>query len=88
MLCAFSADGSAAELLEPPAQCAPGERVTIEGVAGEPEKQLNPKKKIWEKVQPTLSTSASRVVQLNGELPFMTSGGPCTVKSIANGNVG
>ena len=48
---------------------------------------LNPKKKIWEKVAPTLNTSGDCVVRFE-QLPFMTSKGPCTVKSIANGAVG
>mgnify|MGYP002820759525 CR=1 FL=1 len=83
VLCAFSADGSAAELLEPPAQCAPGDRVTIEGLTGEPEKQLNPKKKVWEAVQPDLRTAADGGATYKGA-PFVTSHGPCRAASLAN----
>lgn len=40
------------EPLDPPAICKPGERVYIEGYEfGEPDSVLNPKKKIWEKLQ-------------------------------------
>lgn len=38
------------ELVEPPAGAAIGERVYVEGFPGEPDEQLNPKKKIWEAV--------------------------------------
>lgn len=83
VLCAFAADGSAAELLEPPAGCAPGERVLIEGVEGEPEKQLNPKKKVWEAVQPELRTGADGVATYKGA-PFVTPHGPCRAASLFN----
>jgi hypothetical protein len=36
--------------VEPPAGCKPGERVTFEGFPGEPDQQLNPKKKVFETV--------------------------------------
>lgn len=40
------------EPLDPPAECAPGERVYIEGYEnGEPEAELKPKKKVFEKLQ-------------------------------------
>jgi len=87
VLCGKAADGSAMELIEPPEGVPVGERVTCAGHEAEPEKVLNPKKKIWEKVQPTLNTSAECVARF-AELPFMTSKGPCTVQSIANGAVG
>jgi hypothetical protein len=38
------------ELVEPPAGAAVGERVRVEGFAGEPDEQLNPKKKVFEAV--------------------------------------
>ena len=87
VLCGKAADGSAMELVEPPAGVPLGERVVCAGHEAEAEGVLNPKKKIWEKVQPTLNTSAACVVR-HEETPFMTSKGPCTVKSIANGAVG
>ena len=40
----------------------------------EPEAQLNPKKKIFEKISPDLKTSADGVVQYKS-VPFMTSKG-------------
>lgn len=35
-----------------------GERVSFEGFEGAPEPVLNPKKKLWEKIAPDLTTSA------------------------------
>ena len=64
-----------------------GERITFAGHEGEPEAQLNPKKKVWEKLMPSLNTSAERVGRYD-EVPFMTSKGPCTVASIAGGGIG
>lgn len=40
------------ELLEPPAGCCAGERVYVEGYEdGDPEDELKPKKKVFEKLQ-------------------------------------
>jgi hypothetical protein len=38
------------ELVEPPQDSAPGDRVTVQGYEEEPDEQLNPKKKIFEQV--------------------------------------
>jgi len=40
------------EPLDPPEGSSPGERVFVEGYeTGKPDDRLNPKKKVWEKVQ-------------------------------------
>ncbi|KAE8447668.1 hypothetical protein EG329_010474 [Mollisiaceae sp. DMI_Dod_QoI] len=46
------------ELVTPPAEAKAGERVFFEGWKGEPEGVLNPKKKIWETIQPGFTTTA------------------------------
>ncbi|KJZ77811.1 hypothetical protein HIM_02988 [Hirsutella minnesotensis 3608] len=81
------------ELVTPPEGAKAGERVFFEGWQGEPEGQLNPKKKIWEMFQPGFTTTgglevafdASAVQQLGkegvGKL-VTASGGVCTVKSL------
>lgn len=38
------------ELVEPPEGSVPGDRVCVQGYEGEPDEQLNPKKKIFEQV--------------------------------------
>ena len=45
------------EFVNPPAGSKPGDKIFFEGFNGTPEKQLNPKKKIWEAVQPHFSTN-------------------------------
>jgi aminoacyl tRNA synthase complex-interacting multifunctional protein 1 len=46
------------ELVNPPADAPAGERITFQGWSeGEPEKQLNPKKKLWETFQPGFTTT-------------------------------
>ncbi|CDW57407.1 methionine tRNA ligase, cytoplasmic [Trichuris trichiura] len=52
VLCASTKE--AVEILEPPAGSVPGDPVICPGYEGIPEKQLNPKKKVWEAVQPSL----------------------------------
>ncbi|KAF7346315.1 hypothetical protein MSAN_01859100 [Mycena sanguinolenta] len=65
VLCATSKDGKDAgiELIQPPANSRPGDRVFFEGDAfadATPLAQLNPKKKIFETIQPGFITLDSR----------------------------
>ncbi|KAI0761970.1 hypothetical protein BD413DRAFT_586807 [Trametes elegans] len=63
VLCATHKDGKDAgiELVDPPAGSKPGERVYFEGFeAGQPLSQLNPKKKIFETIQPGFTTLETR----------------------------
>ena len=87
VLCGKAADGSKMELIEPPEGVPVGERITFAGHDGEPEAQLNPKKKVWEKLMPSHNTSESCVARFE-TTPFMTSKGACTVQTIANGAIG
>jgi len=86
------------ELVSPPKDAKAGERVFFEGWKGEPEKQLNPKKKIWETFQPGFTTTDRLEVAFNaavvkelekgglGKL-VTESGGICTVKTLKNATV-
>ena len=67
--------------MEPPEGSALGERVTAEGYDGEPEEQLNPKKKVFEQIQPDFLTNAESVACYKG-LPLRTKSGACKVNSI------
>lgn len=49
--------GGPVELVTPPADSKAGDRVFFEGWKGEPEGQLNPKKKVWEMIQPGFTTT-------------------------------
>lgn len=52
--------GGPVEIVSPPADAPAGERVFFEGWSeGQPEKVLNPKKKIWEMFQPGFTTNDS-----------------------------
>jgi aminoacyl tRNA synthase complex-interacting multifunctional protein 1 len=87
VLAASNPDHTHVEILDPPAGAVPGERVTFKDVTGEPDAQLNPKKKIFEEVKPHLHTNAEKVAQYK-ELTFMTTAGPCTVATLANATLG
>lgn len=91
------------ELVSPPAEAPAGERISFEGWSeGQPEKQLNPKKKVWETFQPGFTTTADREVAFDSSaVPSVhgqegkpalgklvaASGGICTVKSLTNATV-
>lgn len=86
------------ELVNPPEGAAAGERVFFEGWEGEPEGVLNPKKKVWETMQPGFTTTSGREVAFDagavealgktglGKL-VVKSGGVCTVKTLADATV-
>jgi tRNA-binding EMAP/Myf-like protein len=63
------------ELVNPPADAPAGDRVYFEGWnVGEPEKQLNPKKKIWETFQPGFTTTDSLEVGFDStQVPSISS---------------
>lgn len=56
VLCAANPEGKV-EFVNPPAGSQPGDKIFFEGFDGTPEKVLNPKKKIWETVQPHFTTT-------------------------------
>ena len=84
------------ELVDPPAGANAGERVYFEGWEGEPEAVLNPKKKVWETIQPGFTTTGDLEVGFdaggveglkrsdatNGVAKLRTRGGVCVVRSL------
>lgn len=60
VLCASNADHTAVDPIIPPPDAVPGERVRFEGYSAEPESQLNPRKKIFEKVALDLKTNSGK----------------------------
>ncbi|OMP86348.1 GU4 nucleic-binding protein 1 [Diplodia seriata] len=91
------------ELVNPPADAKAGDRVLFEGWEGEPEGVLNPKKKVWETLQPGFTTTdnlevgfeVGDVPQLAGEGPekktglgkLKTAAGLCTVTTLKGATV-
>ena len=71
LLCATHKDGadSGIEPVAPPEGSVPGERIYVEGFEGmEPDAQLNPKKKIFEAIQPNYTTTMDREAAWVGPL--------------------
>jgi len=88
------------ELVSPPADAPAGERVYFEGWEGEPEPVLNPKKKIWETMQPGFTTTDDLEVAFEVEAvdilkeqgktglgKLRTKEGLCTVKTLKGATV-
>lgn len=65
VLCASNEE--TVEFVSPPAGSKPGDKLFFEGYNSEPEKQLNPKKKVWETVQPGFSTTENFEVTFTAE---------------------
>lgn len=64
VMCASTPDK--VELLQPPADSKPGDRVVFADYVGEPDAQLNPKKKIWEQVAPDIKTNDDGIAMYKG----------------------
>ncbi|KAK1775956.1 hypothetical protein QBC45DRAFT_488536 [Copromyces sp. CBS 386.78] len=90
------------ELVNPPADAKAGEKVYFEGFNTQPEKVLNPKKKVWETFQPGFTTTGALEVAFDvdackdvkdlegksGIAKLVTeSGGVCTVPTLAGAQV-
>lgn len=81
VMCASSPEK--VEILAPPHGSVPGDRVTFDAFPGEPDKELNPKKKIWEQIQPDLYTNDDCVATYKGA-PFEVKGkGVCRAQTMA-----
>ncbi|XP_032650121.1 aminoacyl tRNA synthase complex-interacting multifunctional protein 1 isoform X2 [Chelonoidis abingdonii] len=85
VMCASSPEK--VEILAPPSGAVPGERITFEGFPGEPEKELNPKKKMWEQIQPDLHTNDQCIATYKG-VPFEVKGkGVCRAQTMASSGI-
>lgn len=85
VMCASSPEK--VEILAPPNGSVPGDRITFDAFPGEPDKELNPKKKIWEQIQPDLHTNAECVAMYKGA-PFEVKGkGVCRAQTMANSGI-
>ncbi|XP_064445600.1 tyrosine--tRNA ligase, cytoplasmic isoform X3 [Mirounga angustirostris] len=75
------------EPLDPPAGSAPGERVFVKGYEkGQPDEELKPKKKVFEKLQVDFKTSEDCIAQWK-QTDFMTKLGCISCKSLKGGNI-
>lgn len=75
------------ELLDPPEGCTPGERVFVEGYdSGQPDEELKPKKKVFEKLQADFKVSEDCIAQWK-QRNFMTRIGSITCKTLKGGNI-
>lgn len=93
VLAATSKEGKV-ELVEPPENSTPGDLVYVEGYKNEEKRfdQLNPKKKIWETIQPGLKTNCNLQATYvdekeNKEFSLKTDNGVCTVQSVVEANI-
>uniref|UniRef100_A0A4W5RRR8 Aminoacyl tRNA synthetase complex interacting multifunctional protein 1a n=1 Tax=Hucho hucho TaxID=62062 RepID=A0A4W5RRR8_9TELE len=85
VMCASSPDK--VEILDPPSGAVPGDRVIFPRFPGEPDKELNPKKKVWEAVQPDLKTDGQCVANYKGA-PFEIAGkGVCKAQTMSNSGI-
>ncbi|XP_006787165.1 aminoacyl tRNA synthase complex-interacting multifunctional protein 1-like [Neolamprologus brichardi] len=85
VMCASSPDK--VEILDPPSGAVPGDRVTFQGFPGEPDKELNPKKKVWEQVQPDLRTDDQCVATYKGAAFEVAGKGVCKAQTMSNSGI-
>ncbi|XP_043258254.1 tyrosine--tRNA ligase, cytoplasmic isoform X2 [Colletes gigas] len=73
------------EPLRPPVDSTPGEKIVVEGYEdGSPDAVLNPKKKVWEKLQVDLVVNGNGEASWSGNLLFTASGGKLTTDTLKN----
>ena len=87
VLCASKDEPKEVEPLAPPTGSAPGDKCFIEGYeTGQPDEQLNPKKKVWEKLAEDFKTSSECVAQWQSN-NLVTEKGPVTCSKVKNAPV-
>lgn len=75
----------AVEPLRPPPGSAAGERISVEGYeSGNPDEVLNPKKKVWEKLQADLVVNGNGEASWSGNPLLTSSSGKVTADSLKN----
>ena len=85
VMCASTGDAvDTTEFIDPPPGCVPGEPITFDGYTHKPEKQLNPKKKILEKVLAELKTDGEGTANYRGASFRAGDKGVCRAKSLRN----
>uniref|UniRef100_A0A8C5LNY8 Aminoacyl tRNA synthetase complex interacting multifunctional protein 1 n=1 Tax=Leptobrachium leishanense TaxID=445787 RepID=A0A8C5LNY8_9ANUR len=85
VMCASSPDK--VEILDPPSGAVPGDRVACQGFPGEPDKELNPKKKTWEQIQPDLLTNEQCVATYKGAAFEVIGKGVCKSQTMAKSSI-
>ncbi|KAK7161324.1 hypothetical protein R3I94_004107 [Phoxinus phoxinus] len=85
VMCASSPEK--VEILDPPSGAVAGDRVSVQGFPGEPDKELNPKKKVWEQVQPDLRTNDQCVATYKGAAFEVAGKGVCKAQTMSNSGI-
>jgi len=83
VLCTSNADATVVEPLKIPNGVKPGEKVFVDGYQGTPDVQLNPKKKVWEKLQADLKTNDAGEATWKGNY-LLTQNEQKLISSLAN----
>ncbi|KAM8772961.1 aminoacyl tRNA synthase complex-interacting multifunctional protein 1-like [Acanthopagrus schlegelii] len=85
VMCASSPEK--VEILDPPVGAAPGDRVTVQGFPGEPDKELNPRTKVWEQIQPDLRTDSQCVATYKGAAFEVAGKGACRAQTLSDAEI-
>ncbi|XP_077299218.1 tyrosyl-tRNA synthetase [Arctopsyche grandis] len=90
VLCASIGDPKQVEVLIPPAESNPGDKIVVEGYEnGQADEVLNPKKKFWEKLQVDMKTNDEcKAVWQANYLIHSSNRNPVTTKSFKNAHIG
>jgi len=87
LLAASSLDNNTVELLDPPAESEIGENITFEEYGSAQNNEiLNPKTKIFEKIAESFGINKEGVATFK-DIPFKTSKGVVTVRTLKEGTI-
>ncbi|KAL0970561.1 hypothetical protein UPYG_G00243760 [Umbra pygmaea] len=80
-------DATLVELLEPPTNAVPGDRVTFYEYPGEPDRELSPRERLWELILPDLQTDSRGVATYKGAGFEVRGKGLCRVPTLINSSI-
>ncbi|KAJ8008576.1 hypothetical protein DPEC_G00106330 [Dallia pectoralis] len=75
------------ELLEPPSNAVPGDRITFQDYPGEPDRVLSSRERLWERILPDLQTDSRGVATYRGAGFEVRGKGLCRVSTLINSSI-
>jgi len=86
VLATSNSDHTKVELVEPPNESKPGQKLSFDGLSGNPDEELNAKKKVFELIAAHLHTN-DKGIAMYKDKPFKVGNSLCKVGSIVDGKI-
>lgn len=84
LLCCAASSDDTVELLAPPTGAAPGDKITVLDYPGQPDRELPPRQRVWERVRDDLRVNVRGVASYRGSGLQVRGKGLCRAPTLTN----